>query len=467
MMRTRKGHPVYPLTAAQRLHFFYQKYCPKKQVLNIGTSLTIEVDLDWEELRKAIYKAYERCESMRLRFAEDKQGNCYQYIADREEREIEFKDFSQMTMEDAERTLTGWTQIPFPRQDSPMNRIVMIRMPDGFSGLYLLVDHMTMDAQSLIVFIKDIIEIYCSSVYEGVPYPKEMSSYIEQLKKDLAYEAGSKAKERDERFFRHLISESEPIFNSIFGREKLEKEREKTGNPHLRAVTNTSDQVDSTVDIFHLEAEPTSRLMAFCQEHHVSLVCLLMMGLRTYFQKENGNSDVSICTTIARRATVKEKKSGGTRIHCFPFRTIISPERTFLDGILQIREQQNEMFRYSNFDPVAYYGYRSQIFPVESGQTYEPMSLTYQPMTLQDKGLDKLGNIHYKTKWYPNGAAAHALYLTVMHRPEDHGLDFCFEHQIKAVDWKKLEYFYYYLCKILFQGVEHPDWSIEKIIKTV
>lgn len=221
------------------------------------------------------------------------------------------------------------------------------------------------------------------------------------------------------------------------------------------------------MDIFHLEAEPTSRLMAFCQEHHVSLVCLLMMGLRTYFQKENGNSDVSICTTIARRATVKEKKSGGTRIHCFPFRTIISPERTFLDGILQIREQQNEMFRYSNFDPVAYYGYRSQIFPVESGQTYEPMSLTYQPMTLQDKGLDKLGNIHYKTKWYPNGAAAHALYLTVMHRPEDHGLDFCFEHQIKAVDWKKLEYFYYYLCKILFQGVEHPDWSIEKIIKTV
>ena len=187
MMRKRKGHPVYPLTAAQKLHFYYQKYCPKKQVLNIGTSLTIETDIDWEVLKQSIYRAYERCESMRLRFAED-----------REERDIEFRDFTGQTMEEAEAELTAWTAVPFKRQDSPMNRIVMIRMPDGFNGLYLLVDHMTMDAQSLIVFLKDIIEIYCSTKYEGVPYPKDMSSYIEQLQKDLAYEAGCKAKTRDE-----------------------------------------------------------------------------------------------------------------------------------------------------------------------------------------------------------------------------------------------------------------------------
>ena len=55
-----------------------------------------------------------------------------------------------------------------------------------------------MDAQSLICFMKDIIELYCSTKYEGVAYPKDMTSYIEQLQKDLAYEAGCKAKERDE-----------------------------------------------------------------------------------------------------------------------------------------------------------------------------------------------------------------------------------------------------------------------------
>ena len=52
-MKTRKGYKVYPLTSAQKLHFYCLKYCPKKQVLNIGSSLTIQVDLDWDVLKAA------------------------------------------------------------------------------------------------------------------------------------------------------------------------------------------------------------------------------------------------------------------------------------------------------------------------------------------------------------------------------------------------------------------------------
>ena len=467
MMKTRKGYQVYPLTNAQKFHLFYLAFCPKKQVVNIGNSLTIETQLDWDVLKQSIYKAYERCEAMRLRFAQDKEGNWYQYVVDKEERDIEFVDFSQNTMEEAEAVMKGWTEVPFKRQDSPMNRIVMIQMPDGYNGVYLLVDHLTMDAQSIICFLKDIIEIYCNAKYEGVPYPKEMASYIKQLEKDLAYEAGCKAKERDEEFFHKLIETSEPIYNGIDGPQKLNDQREKTGNPNLRAAINVSDSVDAALDIFHLEAEPTKRLMDFCEKYHVSLVCLLLMGLRTYFQKMNGNDDVSINTAIARRATLQEKKSGGTRIHSFPFRTIISQDKTFLEGIYEIRDKQNELFRYANYNPVSYFAYRSQVYQTEKGCTYEPMSLTYQPMTLKEKGLDKLGDIRYKTKWYPNGATTQAMYLTVMHRPEDNGLDFNFEHQVKAVSREQLEYLYYYLCKIMFKGTENPDLPIGDIMKLI
>lgn len=467
MMTSRKGYPVYPLTAAQKFHLFYQNFCPKKEVVNIGTSLTIAVDLDWEVLRKSIYQAYDRCESMRLRFAVDEEGNWYQYVVEKEEREIEFVDFSGKTMEEAEKVMTAWTQVPFENQDSPMNRIVMIRTPDGYDGIYLLVDHLTMDAQSLICFMKDIVEIYCSTLYEEVAFPKEMASYIEQLQKDLAYEAGSKAKVRDEEYFRKLAEGSEPIYNALEGTGRLEAERERCGNPNLRAALNVSDSVDSALDIFHLEAEPTKRLMDFCEKYHVSLVCLLIMGLRTYFQKMNGNEDVSINTAIARRATLKEKKCGGTRIHSFPFRTIISEDRTFLEGIKEIRDLQNEYFRHANYDPVQYFAARGRKYPNQPGYTYEPMSLTYQPLTLKEKGLDKLGDIKYKTKWYPNGATTQAMYLTVMHRPDDNGLDFSFEHQVKAVSTKQLEYLYYYLCKIMFKGIENPNLPIGDIIKLV
>jgi hypothetical protein len=467
MMKTRKGYNVYPLTNAQKFHFYYLNFSPKKEVLNIGTSLTIQVDLDWNVLRDSIYKAYERSECMRVRFTKDKDGTWYQYVVEKEEREIEFVDFTGKTMEEAEQTMRAWTRVPFTEEDIPMNRVVMIKTPDGFYGVYLLADHRLMDAQSLICFLRDIVELYCNTMYDDVPYPKEMASYIEQIQKDLAYEQGCKAKTRDEEFFHKLIEESEPIYNGIGGSGRLEMEREKSGNPNLRAAVNVSDSVDADIDIFHLEEEPTKRLMDFCEKYHISLTCLLLMGLRTYFQKMNGNDDVSINSAIARRATLKEKKSGGTRIHSFPFRTIISKDRTFIDAIYEIRDRQNEMFRHANFDPVSYFAYRSKLYPTAPGQTYEPMALTYQPMTLQDQGLEKLGGIKYKTKWYSNGATTQAMYLTVMHRPDDNGLDFNFEHQVRAVSRKQLEYLYYYLCKIMFKGIENPNLSVGEIIKLI
>lgn len=103
----------------------------------------------------------------------------------------------------------------------------------------------------------------------------------------------------------------------------------------------------------------------------------------------------------------------------------------------------------------------------QAGLGYEPISLTYQPLTLKEKGLDQLGDIRYKTKWYPNGICPQGMYLTVMHRPEDNGLDFNFEHQIKAVSKEELEYLYYYLCKIMFKGAENPELTIGEVMKLV
>lgn len=467
-MKTRKGHKAYPLTVAQKFHNFYAQYSPGKEILNVGISLTIEFDLDIDELRKAIYKAYERNESMRARLAYDKAENeWYQYVVEKEERGIDFVDFSGMTMEEAEAKMTEWTRVPFAQEDSPMNKVTIIKTPDGFEGMFLVGDHRFLDAQSLIYFLKDVVELYCNAQFEGVPYPLEMRSYLEQLEKDLQYEAGSKAQARDREYFQKLIGESEPIFNGVDGPQKLEEARKETGNQSLRAAPTSSGNFASAIDIFHLEEEPTKRLMDFCEKYHVSLQCLLIMGIRTYLQKMNQQDDVSMYVAYARRATILEKKSGGTRIHSFPFRTVISREKTFLEGIYEIRDRQNEVFRYVNFDPTEYLAYRRQCYGTPNGMGYETVSLTYQPATLKEKGLTDLGDIRYKTTRYCNGYYSDGMYLTVMHRPDDNGLDFGFEHQTEAYTKEQLEYFYYYICKIMFKGTESPDLKIGEIIKLV
>ena len=134
--------------------------------------------------RTAINEAYARNEGMRVRFAKDKEGTWYQYVMDPEEKDIEFKDFSNVSLEEAEAEMQKWTTVPFKMFDAPLTRVVMIKMPDGFNGVYFLGNHMIVDAQSLICFLKDIIELYCNAKYEGVPYPKDMASYIEQIERD-------------------------------------------------------------------------------------------------------------------------------------------------------------------------------------------------------------------------------------------------------------------------------------------
>lgn len=469
-MKTRKGYKAYPLTAAQNLHFYCMKYCPKKQVVNIGSSLTIGAQLDFDELRRALEKAVSRCESMRVRLAHDrKDGNEYQYVVPDDVPNLSFFDFTGWKEADAHNKMCEWTSEPFTEEDAPLYRIVMIRTPDGFEGFYLCVNHMIMDAQSLILFFRDVIELYCHAKYEGIAAPKEMASYIAQLEKDLAYEAGTPASKKDRAFFEQLIGASEPIFTDIYGNGRLLAARKESGKPQKRAVDYSSDQVDANLFSFHLEPEATKQLDQFCENEHISMTCLLLMGLRTYLQKMNQEDDVSLTTTIARRAKLQEKRSGGTRIHCFPFRSIVHRNASFLEGLYQIRDLQNQYFLHANYSPTEYYAYRTKRWNLKDNETYEPLSLTYQPLAMryEGPGLEQLGGIQYKTGRYTNGVAAHRLYLTVSRRAEDEGMDFCFEYQTGAVTPEKLQELYYYLCRIMFRGVEDKNRTVGEIIDMV
>lgn len=452
---------LYPLAASQKMHYFTVQYCPQKQVLNIGTSLTIEEDIDFDVLRESIYEAYDHCECMRIRFTQDENGEIMQYVVPKEDREIPFFEFGHWKYEDAENEMKNWTSVPFERFDSPMNKIVMISMPDGFKGVYLLVDHMTMDAQAIVLFLKDVIQVYCSKKY-NYDYPKPLQSYIKALEKDLKYENNSKAQQKDRQFWTEFLQQPEPIYNDATGDNKLERERIAKNNPNLRAVVSGIQNCDAEIAQFHLEPDPSDVLVNFCQENQISMASLLLMAVRTYLQKVNNNEpDVSIQNTVSRRATLLEKNSGGSRVHFFPCRTIVNTDETFLEGCQKVRDSQNNVFRHANFNPIEFMAMRSKHYNIAHGESYEPMSLTYQPLSMRS---DDMPDIRYKTNWYSNGVAAQNLYLTVMHRSLDNGLDFCFEYKKEKYNYNDLEKIYYFITRIIFEGVRNPNQTIAEII---
>ena len=455
----------YPLTAAQRIHNYTIKFSCH-QVLNIGTGFYVKQELDFDLLKQAVKMSYQRFDSMRLRFLKDEDDTVYQYLVPNDDRDIPLFDFSSWREEDAHDEMRKWTAVPFERFNSPMNYIAMIKLPDGYNGIYLKVDHMTMDSSSLIAFDKDILEIYCHLCY-GTEMPKPMMPYIKALEKDLEYEAGSPAYKKDEEYWMNEIQRDEPMYTDFNGMGRLITQRRENNNPDQRSAVVVSKNPEAAISVFRLEKEPSDRLLQFCIDNQVPMASLLLMGLRTVLSKfNNDEKDVSVKSCVARRGTLLEKRSGGTRIHFFPVRTYIEPETTFIEAIHIIQAEQNKLFRHANFDPIDFTIRRAKYRRLAPGSSYESISLTYQPMTIQ-RTQNQMPDIDYKTMWYTNGVAGQPLYLTVMHRAEDNGLNFSFEYRKDAVTEYEMEYLYYYLCRVLFRGIEDTNRTVGEILEMI
>ncbi len=459
---------TYPLTPAQRMHFYTQMQCSNNpEVLNIATSVLLNGDMDFETLRNSFFMTYDRYEAAHIRFSKDKSGDIFQYISNEPMNEPEFLDFKLWgkTQEDAEAELKRLAAVPFERFDTQMFRVYFLKMPNGYTGVFFVVDHMVCDSSSIIVFLGDVIEIYCNKLYD-TPFPKELRSYTQALKKDLKY-TGSKAEELDRIFWEETVLKDEPLFTDILGPARLDQTRKETGNPYKRSAKVTSPSVQADICTFSLEEEPSNRLIDYCKQKNVPMVCLLLSGLRTYLSKFNRYAeDISVKTTVSRRGTILERKSGGTRIHFFPFRMQFSNSMKYIDSIRKIQEMQNKIFRHANYDPIKLNVEIAKRFGNQPGESYDSVSLTYQPMSMRESN-DMLKDIDYEARWISNGVAAQPYYLTVMHNPETHGLDFFWEYQKGAATPDQLEYIYYYLCKILFEVIEDDERTINEIIETV
>jgi hypothetical protein len=109
---------------------------------------------------------------------------------------------------------------------------------------------------------------------------------------------------------------------------------------------------------------------------------------------------------------------------------------------------------------------RSKAMNLPRGESYESISLTYQPLSGQNDGDNELP-AKYKSKWYSNGVAAQPIYLTVMHRPTDNGLDFYFEYQPSVVSKEELDVLYYYICRAMFRGIENYDKPLKEVLELV
>lgn len=457
----------YPLTAAQKIHHNWIMTYKTQQVSGVSAVASLQSPIDFGLLKKCIQLELERYGCMRVRFTKpDEKGEVKQYVVKKDTRDIPFKDLSGMSMADADHLMQQWAYETFDGDDIPLCDVTMLRLPEGYNGFFIHMDHRLIDSCGLVVMINDLMQLYTHYRF-GAKFPAELADFEQVLEKDLKKANNEKRFAKDKKFWDdQLDALGEPLYSDIQGPSVLEEARKRHGDKNLRAADIELKDLFVEVKDYYLEPEPTKNLMDFCMNHQLSMTNLLLLSIRTYLSKvNNGQEDITIQNFISRRSTHDEWTSGGSRTIMFPCRTVISPDTDFLSAAYEIQNMQNKIYMHSNYDPARIEEEMRRRYHTPEHTTYESCYLTYQPMPVK---MDNphLVNIPQHSKWFANGAATKKMYLTVSHT-EYGGMNFSYHYQTAHLVEHDMELLYYYMMRILFKGIAHPDLSIGEIIEQV
>lgn len=457
----------YPLTAAQNMHYRWIKEYKTQQVSGVSIVASLKAELDFGLLKKCIQMEIERYGCMRIRFTKpDKKGEIKQYIVDKDTRDIPIKDLSGMTLAEADDLMQQWAYETLDGDDIPMCEVYMMKLPEGYNGFFIHMDHRLIDSCGLVVMVNDLMQIYTHYRF-GTDFPQDLADFEEVLESDLKKANSEKRFAKDKKFWDDQLDElGEPLYSDIQGPSVLEAARKKHKNKKLRAADIERKDLFVAVKDYVLEPEPTKWLAHFCMNHQLSMTNLLLLGIRTYLSKvNNGQEDITIQNFISRRSTHKEWTSGGSRTIMFPCRTVISPDTDFLSAAYEIQNVQNRIYMHSNYDPALIVEEMKKRYNTPDDTTYESCYLTYQPMPVRvDNPFLKEMQMH--SKWFANGAATKKMYLTVSHT-DNGGTNFSFHYQTASLTEKDMELLYYYMMRILFKGIAEPDMTIGEIMAQV
>ena len=457
----------YPLTAAQRMHYDWIREYKTQQVSGVSIVASLKAELDFGLLKKCIQLEIERYGCMRLRFTKpDKHGDIKQYLIKHDSRDIPLKDMAGLTLKEADDMMQQWAYQTMDGDNRPMCDVVMVKLPEGYNGFFIHMDHRLIDSCGLVVMVNDLMQLYTHYRF-GSDYPTDLADFEKVLETDLQKAGNEKRFAKDKKFWDdQLDALGEPLYSDIQGSSVLEEARKKYKNKKLRAAEIERDNLFVAVKDYVLEPEPTKGLIDFCMNHQLSMTNLLLLGIRTYLSKVNdGQEDITIENFISRRSTHDEWTSGGSRTIMFPCRTVIPADMDFLSAAYEIQNVQNRIYMHSNYDPALIRDEMKRRYHTPEDTTYESCYLTYQPMPVHvdNKFLE---SIPMHSKWFANGAATKKMYLTVSHT-ENGGMNFSYHYQTVRLTEKDMELLYYYMMRILFTGISHPDMKIGDIIAQV
>ncbi len=449
----------YSLTSGQLAIFYSRKYAIKKSVINIPTSIIIHEVMDMKVLEEAAKEAILRWDSFGIRLTKDGE-TAKQFFAKNEVEILKILNFTGKTKEDMEATFKKLGSKKLEIYNKPMARLYLFTTPEGYGGIFSVISHLIMDSWSISSFYRDILEIYYSKIGKG-EYPKDVVPYEEILKKEVGYRE-TPAYEKAKAYWQKEFSQDEPIYTHVNGTSVLEEYRSKKGCENSRKSNSFFLKTAAGHDIYWVTKEDVRSFTDFIETHNLpSMQVLFLMALRTYLAKVNNHEkDIHMINVVARRGTLKEKRTGGTRVHFVIIRTKMDEEITFLKGCQQLFDKQNDLYKHADYNPLEMFYMENMMYGLKKTETYNSVSLTFQPVSI--KMSDE---IEIESRWYSNGVASQMLYITVMDGDGTGGLKCYYEYMSNYITADTIKNLHESMVKIMLQGCLNPEITLKELFE--
>ena len=456
-MSPKTARTLYPLTPSQGLTLMNRQWCVHRNVVNIPTSIVVEAPWSLGLVENAVRLAVSRWDSFGLRIT--RSGRRWrQYFTEPALLSMERKDFRGSTTVEMERFFSGAGAKAMPLKDGPLARMWVFVDPDGRPGVFSVINHLIMDSWAISHFYADVVAI-CQALEGGCPLPKAPMSYESVLAGELAY-LDSDRYRADKEYWLGELTTSESYFTGLLGSAELAEYRRKKKSPDLRVARNFYLRSKAAHVVKVVGAEDVQRFAAFLAEQRFpSMQLLFLLALRIYLAKINDRTpDVTIGVTLARRGTLAEKRTGGSRVHHAEFRSVFDESTTFAEALHALLEKQSQHYRHMDFPSVEAVMMPVEAFGHKPGVTHWGLLFTFQTTAPAVEGLT------YHTRWYCNGATAMSAYLTIMDDDRSGGMRCDWEHSLARVPVASVEAAHEGMLRVLRAGVQRPDATLGELM---
>lgn len=459
-MKKKLPDVTYDLIPSQQTIYLMVKYSLHKQVTQIPTSISLNREIDFDLMKKALNIEISRNDCLRARFIKVNKKLQQYFIPEYTVEDVPVKLFSSAQEQNDYFSEDAQKPVYFLKDE--IFRIVFFRSYDGNSGIYLNVSHLNMDAMGVVIFYMDMLAVY-RALKTGTELPPALSSYEEYIKKELVKISDTEKMCKHEAFYReYFLKGGEPFYAGVHGHDLLDKARKK--NPACRvpaAYSPLNDKADVIERV--IAPDDAKKIFEYCSANSVAPESILQLGIRTHCSSINYRTDdVFMMSMCSKRVTVKDKHMSGCVTQPLQMRTILSESDTFEEALKQYFDTRAQLFRHMDYPYITARDLSREIYNYNMIQGPACMMFSWIPVPyLPDS------DIKFQFNGYNLGRYITPCYTICYPDPNSGTIKCRYMYRTHMITPEQINAMHDNAVSVITAGIEDPQITIGKLLDKI